>query len=675
MISLMGFAGEIPKITPRLLPNGAAQIASNCKLQDGSIIPLRYPNDYRALADGDVMFYKRGATWLEWNVVVDVVPAPIAEDRLYMTGDGVPKIVVDTSTVYPLKVAAPVDQLVATAIQTTGNLDFDATAGEVQTALESLSSIGSGNVVCTGGPLPGTPINIEFTNDLALRYVAKLTKGANALTGGTSPDVSVAHTTPGTISANDEQDLTISGTPTGGTFKLSIGEEPNPQTQYSVIYVYTYVTAYDEESEPSPVSDEVLTDPTLNITLSNFVDPPTDRNYNRIRIYRSQTSALGVTELFLINEQALPVPTPSWEDVLADNPIQEVIPSTDYNPPPDDLSGIIALPNGMLAGFVGKKLYLTEPWIPHAWPEKYVQTVDFDIVGLGAFGSSIAIMTEGQPYVCTGISPDSMTLERLEFNLPCINKYGIVDLGYSVAYPSPNGLAVIGSGGAQMVSRNLWTIDQWREMSPETWVSAQYDGRYIASYSYEDTSGETQEGTLIIDLTGEQPFLSRTDLKYDFMFFEIGAGKLYVLNDDHMAQEWDSDRQQFMSMTWKSKPFMLPADSNYGAIRVDGEVLDDGLDSSSPPFVMVEDATLVNAAFSSTVVGSEASSPGSVTPFQCKVYSDSALKRTLTDFNQVARLPSGFLARKWEIQIEGQRQIDAIYLAMSPSELMQGEIK
>jgi hypothetical protein len=672
----MGFAGEIPKITPRLLPNGAAQTARNCKLQDGSLVPLRYPNDYRVLADGDVMFYKRGATWFEWNKVVDVVPAPIAEDRLYMTGDGVPKIIADTSTVYPLKVAAPTDQLAATAIQTTGNLDFDATAGEVQTALESLSSIGTSNVVCTGGPLPGTPINIEFVGGLALRYVAKLTKGANALTGGSSPDVSVAHTTPGSSTANDEQDLTISGTPTGGTFKLSIGEEPNPQTQYSTIYAYAYVTAYDEESEPSPVSAEVLTDPTLNVTLSSFVAPPTDRNYNRIRIYRSQTSALGVTELFLINEQALPVPSPSWEDVVADNPIQEVIPSIDYNPPPDNLSGIIALPNGMLAGFVGKKLYLSEPWIPHAWPEKYVQTVDFTIIGLGAFGSSIAIMTDGQPYVCTGISPDVMTLERLEFNLPCINKHGIVDLGYSVAYPSPNGLAVIGPGGAQMVSRNLWNIDQWREMSPETWVSAQYDGRYIASHSYGDMSGVIQDGTLIIDLTGEQPFLSRTDLKYDFMFFEIGAGRLYVLNDNNMAQEWDSDRQQFMSMTWKSKPFMLPADSNYGAIRVDGEILESGFGNPSlPPFVIVEDATLVNAIFSDTVVGSTGTPPSSVTPFQCRVYADDVLKRSFTDFNKVTRLPGGFLARKWEIQIEGQRQVDAIYLAMAPSELIQGEIK
>lgn len=73
----------------------------------------------------------------------------------------------------------------------TATIDYDFTAAEVQTALETLSSIGSGNVSCTGGPLPGTAVDVEFTGDLAATNVDKLLTDSDSLTGGTSPEVNV----------------------------------------------------------------------------------------------------------------------------------------------------------------------------------------------------------------------------------------------------------------------------------------------------------------------------------------------------------------------------------------------------------------------------------------------------------------------------------------------------
>lgn len=46
-------------------------------------------------------------------------------------------------------------------------LDFFVTSSELQTALEGISSIGQGNVTCTGGPLDSGPIDIEFVGDMA----------------------------------------------------------------------------------------------------------------------------------------------------------------------------------------------------------------------------------------------------------------------------------------------------------------------------------------------------------------------------------------------------------------------------------------------------------------------------------------------------------------------------
>lgn len=563
MITLSQFIGEIPTVIPRLLPDSAAQLAKNCKLVDGAIVPLRYSGDYRVLATGNSFFYKFGSTWFEYNKVVDVVNAPIAKNRLYLTGDGVPKIVTDASIIYSLAVKQP--------------------------------------------PVP--------------------------LTAVASGVLDVA-------------------------------------TQSTIVYSYTYVTSYDEESEPAPVSNEVTRSPGMEVTLTGFVAPPSDRNYNRIRIYRSQTSASGATDLYFISEVALPVPNPSYVDLPEDSPIQEVVGTLSYNPPPDDLQGIIALPNGMLAGFTGNKLYFSEPYIPHAWPEKYVLTTNFDIVGLGAFGRSIAIMTKGNPYIATGITPDAMAMELIEVNYPCVNKRGIVDLGYAVAFPSTDGLILVSSEGAKLVTRELFTRDQWQQLNPQTMVACQYDGRYVACYSYVDAAGVTKSGTIIIDLTGQQPFLTRTDFYTNYMFYEPGAGKLYVL-DGLKAKQWDAPTMPYMQMEWRSKKIVLDGPINMGASMVDVDAV--SASANQPlPIITVDDATFVSESFPSTVVPGSVYTASADPEFQAVVYADGAPIRTFSDINKVSRLPGGFLARTWEVAVKGRQPVTSIYMAWSPSELYVG---
>lgn len=82
--------------------------------------------------------------------------------------------------------------------QTTAPIAYNANAAAVQAALEALSNIGAGNVVGAGGALPGTPVTITFAGALANQVIATMTADGSALTGGTSPAVSVAKTTPGT---------------------------------------------------------------------------------------------------------------------------------------------------------------------------------------------------------------------------------------------------------------------------------------------------------------------------------------------------------------------------------------------------------------------------------------------------------------------------------------------
>lgn len=78
--------------------------------------------------------------------------------------------------------------------QTTTAIAYNAPAAAVQSALEGLVNIGAGNV-SVAGAVSG-PYTVTFVGTLASTDVAQMTS-ASSFTGGTSPSVTVATTTPG----------------------------------------------------------------------------------------------------------------------------------------------------------------------------------------------------------------------------------------------------------------------------------------------------------------------------------------------------------------------------------------------------------------------------------------------------------------------------------------------
>ncbi|NTE96680.1 hypothetical protein [Agrobacterium tumefaciens] len=571
------FAGEIPRTIPRLLPDGFAQVAINCKLEDGSLTPIRIGRLEHTAGFVPQTIFLQGENWLTWDIPLDIVPGPVASDRLYITGEGAPKMRVG-DTVRSLALSSPITPLV-------------------------VQVIGQGN-----------------------------------------------------------------------------------DTSTTVLYTYTWVTDLDEESEPAPVSNEMTFNEGGYVYIVGFGVPPATRGVNRLRLYRSQTSALGSTVFYFIKELPVVDGVPPTEYLDRADSFVEPLPSLDYNPPPDTLRGLIALPNGMMAAFSGKGLYFCEPYIPHAWPEKYVLTTDYEIVGLGAFGSSIAVLTKGQPYVVTGSAPENMTMEKLELNLPCINKRGIVDLGYAVAYPTHGGLVTISTSGAQVATEGLFTRDQWLKMNPYSFVASQFSGRYMASYAYSDDEGMAQKGIIIIDLTGARPFVSRSSDFANAMFYQIETGLLYVANDRQVF-EWDALSQPYSEMTWISKRLMLPTYTNFGALLVEAEdVLTadqrKGIEAKNVEIRAKNRVLIDSGAFNGQLGAIEMSAlplAGSllqpiidyVPTVGVTVIADGKEVGFVSEANDVARLPSGFLSKVWEIAVRGNTQVTALVLASTPTDIAE----
>lgn len=71
-------------------------------------------------------------------------------------------------------------------------VDFDATASELETLLEGHADIGSGNVSCSGGPFPNATVEVEWIGDLENTNVPIMRADWVDLTGGTGMAVLIS---------------------------------------------------------------------------------------------------------------------------------------------------------------------------------------------------------------------------------------------------------------------------------------------------------------------------------------------------------------------------------------------------------------------------------------------------------------------------------------------------
>lgn len=419
--------------------------------------------------------------------------------------------------------------------------------------------------------------------------------------------------------------LTAVGTPTTGT----------AETRY---YVYTYVSAWDEEGPPSQVA-EVTVQPGQTVDITAMMTGPTGAyQITRKRIYRTNSGSTAADFQF-VGEVALA--TTNYSDTKTGQQLGEVMVSSNWYPPrsavhnepgaytelitspsPYTLSGLTMMANGIMAGFAGNTVCFSEPFQPHAWPRQYELTTDQPVVGIGAFGQALAVMTESYPYLVTGVDPSSMTMQRLEAAQACVSKRSIVEMGDGVIYASPDGLVSISAQGIQLITSKLFTRDEWQSYHPETILACTHDSRYLAFY------GGATPGCLVFSFNGLEPSLVKMDLVPTAAYSDPLTDSLYLAFAGYIQQ---FDAGSPMSYTWTSKQFTLPSLQNLALAQV--------IAKSYP-------VTL-------TVIGSDYSYVHSI------VF-------TSTD---PERLPSTARYRTVEITLNGSVEVEQVVLASSGMEL------
>ena len=259
----------------------------------------------------------------------------------------------------------------------------------------------------------------------------------------------------------------------------------------------------------------------------------------------------------------------------------------------------------------------------------------------------------------------------------------MVDLGYSAAYPSNDGLVVANSGGVSVATGNLFTRADWQKISPSTIVAGQFSGRYFFSYEYSELDGTIYSGTAIIDLTGQQPFLLRAPWKAQAFHFDIPSGQLFYLVGRNVY-EFDALGEVNEIMTWRSKRVVLDAPAAFGAILI--EALDELTDEQKAAIAAAKaQAAIDNAAlYAQASMGSELDGSAMAElvfsgdnlqkiaedeVIAVSIYAGGNLIATISNTDDVKRFPCPRKERVWEIQVNGSRPLEQITLATSAREL------
>ncbi|MCP3686567.1 MAG: hypothetical protein GY861_28345 [bacterium] len=614
-IEINKFSGERPKISPPLLDPSQAQIASNANTIRGDLRAWKAPKRVSTLSLTTVQtifqYVENSNThWVEYSTIVDHIKSPMAGDqyeRVYFTGG------------------------------TTFEPRFFA------------------NNIATG--------DFDFTSDYLKLGIPAPTAAPSVVT-------------------------------TGGSVYRG--------------YIYCFLNSYGDQGAPSAVGSD--SDYGTGYALIGGIETaPADRAISKIHLYRTNSGTAGSAEFQFVCAATWFLETASYSvgdyvvyltnlykcttahsagawnagnftqgENVADDDLAEVIPTysvsgstiVTYDPPPDNLDGLIVLSNGVAAGFVGNKLYLSEPYQVHAWPAVYSIGFEYQIIGLGFFGTSIAVLTEGFPYIVFGSHPSSMSKQILASLFPCISRRSIAQAENSVFYSSNECLVQVGQNGATNVTAGIIDKDNWDTYLPTLIHGEYYSGKYF---------GFNTTGGIVIDfINGE---LSTLRVISQAEFVSLGESKLYIVSDDTEAydennppenipqcvKEWEGSDINYLYHTWVSKEFILDSYTNFAYVQI---LLDQAFYKQVDDLI---DYEALNAAlFQENLEGAMGMNPISTrrmcgdtlfgigdidisSAITFKIYADNVLKftKTVNQLNNIFPLPKGFAGKRCYFEVSG----------------------
>lgn len=530
--------------------------------------------------------------------------------------------------------------------------------------------------------------------------------------------------------------------------KTATGTTEDKGSYESRIYVYTWTysascetgedaSAWVWESAPSPPSEvaNVYADSTVYVQrrtgegtcsiaahttqqacslaggiwapkAGSTLQPPTGYQVNGIRVYRSVSGQY----LFVTEGKVVPGRDDDEDDVndvdVIDNVkasgLGEPCPSITWSPPPsrkvnatdtEYLNGIINLPNGMVAGFLGRDIYFCEPYRPFAWPENYIQTLDDPVVGLGRMDTTLAVLTTGNPYFIQGSEPSNMNVVKADLEQACVSKRSIVSMGRQVFYASPDGLVMLTPGGSTVITEALFDRTYWQALHPENIHAYGHDNKYVAFFGratipLTGPSGTVyQVGGFVLDTASKQFYLHGFPAQAGYHDLHNDTLYLATATSPSTIVKWGQGAPVAVGgAVWRSKMFGLPQGTGFSCGQVEAGPLTatrDGAARAAYPGTgltvriyadgaLFHTQTIANTTYAATAPAKLLSrrAPFRLPPLN-RAYCSLA---GITDeaqciVNGGTWVAQGFIGRDWEIELNVDSEIFNVVLAQSMSEI------
>lgn len=672
-IQINAFGGIMPALDPEKLPDPQAVKAINCKFEEGNLVPMREPRQLATPLPG-VLFrtiYRMSWTsetqWIGFSGDVTIVRAPLplttgqnfdSDFRLFWAGEGVE----------------------FNSASGTVNWPAWSTKAEIVTTPSFFATPSNPRPVGVPAPLAGPTIAVvqptaptagllgTITALSNQRPVVVSCAQAHGLRSGMTIQLAGIPTGDGNELNNRTYTITVPGGAGGSTFSLEGADgsqwtsavtfnEPLPTwTRFFTeiesndrVYVFTYVTPEGFESAPSPVSNMVPVGDGQSVTITTGtpvnVTPTNGPTFNtsnwKKRIYRSVTGETGLFKL-VNTENDIPIAQSTYIDTKSDAALGEEVKTEGWTLPPAGLHSLTSHPNGFIAGALNNEAHFSEPFAPYAWPRRYRKVLSNRIVGIGQFGNVLVYATDANPVLAYGSDPQSITFRTLDVVQPCISRRTIATSGEAAFYVSPSGIVMCSDAGAQIVTSGYFNDSQWRALvmqsngSARPMTAAWLDDSYWLAIDNLRLWRFQFKGQGIINIVEVRGInLIENTMPTGALFADARTNGLFYTNGAtrELRQLDPPTGPFFMMMEWQSRTFVMPRETNFSC----GQVF-------QVPF---------GTGNATVVLGTN----GGVDP------------TLVTNQPVVQRMPGGYMADRYFVNISGQRAVKAVHFATTVSGL------
>lgn len=570
-IVISQFKGTLPLVSPRLLPDGYGQTATNVDLNQDSIMPLATYDSTLALSGSALRkFFKiktpTDSFWITSTSVIDICLSPsswLATEyaRFYWTDGVIPKKSnFDMASVsgtltngsiaesYFAGVPAPPSALTA-ALVNAGDGVIHTTANYVYTYVtawgeESMPSMPSNTVDVCGGQyvtLSGFTFNVasltrrgivgvkiyRINTSSAGNAEYQVITSLNDSTAGVYKKIMDWNTGTGTIAISGS---TITGVGTNFDPQIAVNDWILCKGQWFKIATRTSDTAATTTYPASP---------TISAGAAFYYDT---------QPWTTVNDHDGANEIY---DAAL---------------LGDIIPSEEWDEPEDDMQGLMLLANNCMAGYKHNEIWISEPGYPFTYPSAYQIKLMSDIIGMGFYGTTIVAFTRERPCIIEAYDPANLSKTYIpEYQAPLWRRSIVSGNGF-VLFASPDGLMAASTSDSTNSITNLtekiFTKSQWQTLLTTSTaydkeiIGCLYDNKYIAFFI------GTEHGFMIDLKTNDyRNFSLPNTIDVWDTFVDSDTDSLFLLADVSGAPyviKWAGHATNKLTYTYKSKKYYFP---------------------------------------------------------------------------------------------------------------------